>query len=147
MSYPTTLVEAVKYFENELVCINELIAMRWPDGVVFCIGCGEVGNCIWLSKQRRFKCRGCKKQFSVKVGTIFHDSPLGLDKWMVAMWMLANCRNGVSSYEIARTVGITQKSAWHMMHRIRKAMTDIGSDKLGSNGTPVEIDETFVGGK
>jgi len=146
MSYPTTLVEAVKYFENELVCINELIAMRWPDGVVFCIGCGEVGNCIWLSKQRRFKCRGCKKQFSVKVGTIFHDSPLGLDKWMIAMWMLANCRNGVSSYEIARNVGITQKSAWHMMHRIRKAMTDTSSTKLGSNA-PVEIDETFVGGK
>ena len=81
-------------------------------------------NLIWLANQKRYKCRGCKKQFSVKVGTIFHDSPLGLDKWMVAMWMLANCRNGVSSYEIARTIGITQKSAWHMMHRIRKAMTD-----------------------
>jgi transposase-like protein len=146
MSYPTTLVDAVKYFSNELVCINELVAMRWPDGVVFCIGCGEVGNCIWLAKQRRFKCRGCKKQFSVKVGTIFHDSPLGLDKWMVAMWMLANCRNGVSSYEIGRTIGITQKSAWHMMHRIRKAMTDTSSTKLGKNA-PVEIDETFVGGK
>jgi transposase-like protein len=147
MSYPTTLVDAVKYFSNELTCINEVIEMRWPDGVVFCIGCGEVGNCLWLSKQRRFKCRGCKKQFSVKVGTIFHDSPLGLDKWMVAMWMLANCRNGVSSYEIARTIGITQKSAWHMMHRIREAMTDKTSDKLGGNGSPVECDETFVGAK
>jgi hypothetical protein len=146
MAYPTTLVDAVKYFSNEQVCIDEVAAMRWPDGQQFCIGCGEVGNLLWLANQKRFKCRGCKKQFSVKVGTIFHDSPLGLDKWMVAMWMLANCRNGVSSCEIARTIGITQKSAWHMMHRIRKAMTDIGSDKLGGNG-PVEIDETFVGAK
>jgi transposase-like protein len=146
MSYPTTLVEAVKYFSNEQVCIDEVAEMRWPDGQKFCIGCGEIDNLIWLANQKRYKCRGCKKQFSVKVGTIFHDSPLGLDKWMVAMWMLANCRNGVSSYEIARTIGITQKSAWHMMHRIRKAMTDMSSGKLGSNG-PVEIDETFVGGK
>lgn len=146
MSYPITLTDAVKYFANEATCINEVIEMRWPDGVVFCIGCGEVGNCIWLSKQRRFKCRGCKKQFSVKVGTIFHDSPLGLDKWMVAMWMLANCRNGVSSYEIARTIGITQKSAWHMMHRIREAMADRTATKIGRVGL-VEVDETFVGGK
>jgi transposase-like protein len=146
MEYPTTLVDAIKYFSDHIICIDEVKLMRWPDGVVSCIGCGEIGNCIWLSKQRRFKCRSCKKQFSVKVGTIFEDSPLGLDKWMVAMWMLANCRNGVSSYEIARAIGITQKSAWHMLHRIRKAMTDVSSEKLGNNG-PVEIDETFVGGK
>jgi transposase-like protein len=146
MAYPTTLVEAVKYFSDEQVCIDEVAAMRWPEGNQFCIGCGEVGNLIWLANQKRYKCRGCKKQFSVKVGTIFHDSPLGLEKWMVAMWMLANCRNGVSSYEIARTIGITQKSAWHMMHRIRKAMTDASTDKMGGNG-PIEIDETFVGGK
>lgn len=146
MAYPKTLVDAVKYFSNEQVCIDEVAAMRWPDGQIVCMGCGEIGNTLWLANQKRYKCRGCKKQFSVKVGTIFHDSPLGLDKWMVAMWMLANCKNGVSSYEIARTIGITQKSAWHMLHRIREAMTDIGSDKLGGNG-PVEIDETFVGGK
>jgi transposase-like protein len=146
MGYPTTLVDAVKYFANEQVCIDEVAAMKWPDGQISCSGCGEIGNTIWLANQKRWKCRGCKKQFSVKVGTIFHDSPLGLDKWMVAMWMLANCRNGVSSYEIARTIGITQKSAWHMLHRIRKAMTDISSEQLGGNG-PVEIDETFVGGK
>jgi transposase-like protein len=147
MAYPTTLVDAVKYFSDEQVCIDELAEMRWPDGEKFCVACGEVGNLLWLANQKRWKCRGCKKQFSVKVGTIFHDSPLGLDKWMVAMWMLANCRNGVSSYEIARTIGITQKSAWHMMHRIREAMTDKSSDKLGGNGTPVECDETFVGAK
>jgi transposase-like protein len=146
MGTPKTLVDAVKYFSDEQVCIDEVAAMRWPDGQIVCMGCGEIGNTIWLANQKRWKCRGCKKQFSVKVGTIFADSPLGLDKWMVAMWMLANCKNGVSSYEIARSIGITQKSAWHMMHRIRKAMTDISSDKLGGNG-PVEIDETFVGGK
>jgi transposase-like protein len=146
MAYPTTLVDAVKYFSDEQVCIDEVMAMRWPDGEIACTGCGEIGNTIWLANQKRWKCRGCKKQFSVKVGTIFHDSPLGLDKWMVAMWMLANCRNGVSSCEISRTLGITQKSAWHMLHRIRKAMTDNTTTKIGGNG-PVEIDETFVGGK
>jgi transposase-like protein len=147
MAYPKTLVDAVKYFSNEQVCIDAVAEMKWPDGQISCSGCGEIGNTLWLANQKRWKCRGCKKQFSVKVGTIFHDSPLGLDKWMVAMWMLANCKNGVSSYEIGRTIGITQKSAWHMMHRIRKAMTDTGTDKLGGSGTPVEIDETFVGGK
>ena len=148
MAYPTTLVDAVKYFNDEQVCIDEVAAMRWPDGQISCMGCGEIGNVIWLANQKRWKCRGCKKQFSVKVGTIFNDSPLGLDKWMVAMWMLANCRNGVSSYEIARTIGITQKSAWHMLHRIRKAMADLTGNKLGGAGQPpIEIDETFVGGK
>ena len=146
MEYPSTLVEAVKYFSDEQTCISEVAAMRWPDGAVSCTACGLIGECIWLANQKRWKCRGCKKQFSVKAGTIFHDSPLGLDKWMVAMWMLANCRNGVSSYEISRTIGITQKSAWHMLHRIRKAMMETGADKLGGNG-PVEIDETFIGGK
>jgi transposase-like protein len=144
---PKTLTEAIRYYSDEQTCIDTLAALRWPDGEVSCSGCGEIGNTIWLANQKRWKCRGCKKQFSVKVGTIFHDSPLSLDKWLVAMWMLANCRNGVSSYEIARAIGITQKSAWHMMHRIRKAMTDMSSEKLGANGTPVEIDETFVGAK
>jgi transposase-like protein len=146
MAYPTTLVAAVKHFADEQICINAVAEMKWSDGQISCSGCGEIGNTIWLANQKRWKCRGCKKQFSVRVGTIFHDSPLGLDKWMVAMWMLANCKNGVSSYEIARTIGITQKSAWHMMHRIRTAMMDITGDKLGHDG-PVEIDETFVGGK
>jgi len=146
MAYPTTLVEAIKYFSDEQVCISEVAAMRWPDGEIVCAGCGEVGNVLWLENQKRWKCRGCKKQFSVKRGTIFEDSPLGLDKWLTAMWMLANCRNGVSSYEIARTIGITQKSAWHMLHRIREAMDDKTDIKLGGSG-PVEIDETFVGGK
>jgi transposase-like protein len=148
MAYPTTLVAAIRHFSDEQVCIDAVAEMRWPDGKVYCTGCGEIGNTIWLAVQKRWKCRGCKKQFSVKVGTIFHDSPLSLDKWLVAMWMLANCKNGVSSYEIARTIGITQKSAWHMMHRIRTAMEDVSGEKLGGSGKPpVEIDETFVGGK
>jgi transposase-like protein len=146
MSYPKTLVAAIKYFANEEVCIHEVAAMRWPDGEIFCMGCGEVGNLIWLANQKRWKCRACKKQFSVKAGTIFHDSALGLDKWLVAMWMLANCRNGVSSCELARTIGITQKSAWHMLHRIREAMADRSPAKMGGSG-PIECDETFVGGK
>jgi len=148
MAYPTTLVGAVKYFSNEQVCIDAVAEMKWPDGQISCSGCGQIGDTIWLANQKRWKCRGCKKQFSVKVGTIFHDSPLGLDKWMVAMWMLANCKNGVSSYEIARAIGITQKSAWHMLHRIRKAMKDATPKRtMGQSGKPVEVDETYIGGK
>jgi transposase-like protein len=143
---PQTLAEAVRFYSDEQTCIDTLAALRWPDGQVYCTGCGEIGNTIWLANQKRWKCRGCKKQFSVKVNTIFQDSPIGLDKWMVAVWMLANCRNGVSSYEIMRTIGVSQKCTWHMLHRIRLAMTDRMADKLGGNG-PIECDETFVGGK
>ena len=143
---PQTLTEAVRYYSDEQTCIDTLAALRWPDGQVYCPGCGEIGNTIWLANQKRWKCRGCKKQFSVKVNTIFQDSPIGLDKWMVAVWMLANCRNGVSSYEIMRAIGVSQKCTWHMLHRIREAMTDRTSEKLGGNG-PVECDETFVGAK
>jgi transposase-like protein len=143
---PQTLTEAIRYYSDELTCINLLASIRWADGQVCCSACGEIGNTIWLANQKRWKCRGCKKQFSIKVGTIFEDSPIGLDKWMVAVWMLANCRNGVSSYEIMRNIGVSQKCTWHMLHRIRKAMADLTAEKLGSNG-PVECDETFVGGK
>ena len=145
-SEPQTLSEAILYYSNEQTCIDLLASIRWPDGQVICSACGEIGNTIWLANQKRWKCRGCKKQFSVKVGTIFQDSPISLDKWMVAVWMLANCRNGVSSYEIMRAIGVSQKCTWHMLHRIRLAMTDLGSDKLGLD-SPIEIDETFVGGK
>jgi hypothetical protein len=98
-----------------------------------------------VKTRKLWHCKGCKKQFTLKVGTIFEDSPITLDKWMCAMWMLANCKNGVSSYEMHRTLGVTQKTAWFMLHRIRTAMTESGVT-LGENG-PVEIDETFVGGK
>lgn len=139
-----TLIQAVRYFSDPQVCIDTVAALRWPDGKPTCPKCGGQ-NHYYLAKQARWKCRSCSKQFSVKVGTIFEDSPLGLDKWLVAMWLLANCKNGISSYEVARDLGITQKSAWFMLHRIREAMGD-ESDKLGGKG-PVEIDETFVGGK
>ena len=143
---PQTLAEAIRFYSDDKTCIDTLAAMRWPDGQVVCSGCGEIGNTIWLANQKRWKCRGCKKQFSVKVGTIFEDSPLGLEKWMLAIWMLANCRNGVSSYEIARAIGITQKSAWHMMHRIRETMRPRDGRKLGGVDSEVETDETYVGG-
>jgi transposase-like protein len=142
---PQTLTEAIRYYSDELTCISLLASVRWPDGQVFCSACGEIGNTIWLANQKRWKCRGCKKQFSVKVGTIFQDSPIGLDKWLVAVWLLANCKNGVSSYEISRAIGVTQKCTWHMLHRIRKAMTDVSFEKLGGSG-PIEVDETFIGG-
>ncbi|HEY1575737.1 MAG TPA: IS1595 family transposase [Terracidiphilus sp.] len=146
MHDPQTLSEAIRYYSNEQTCIDLLAAIRWPDGQVICTACGEIGNTIWLANQKRWKCRGCKKQFSVKVGTIMEDSPISLDKWMVAFWMLANCRNGVSSYEIKRAIGVSQKCTWHMLHRIRLAMTDVACEKLGINA-PIECDETFVGGK
>lgn len=146
MAYPTTLQQAVKHFSDEQICIDAVAEMRWPDGIPACAWCGSE-NTKWMASQKRWNCRSCKKQFSVKRGTIFQDSPLGLDKWMVAMWMLANCRNGVSSYEISRAIGITQKSAWHMMHRIREAMKPRDGRKLGGDDTSVEVDESYIGGK
>jgi transposase-like protein len=100
-----------------------------------------------MPTQRRWKCRTCKKQFSVKVGTIFEDSAIGLDKWLIALWMLVNCKNGISSYEVGRDLGITQKSAWFVMHRLRLALQNRSLVKLGGPGSEVEVDETFVGGK
>ena len=87
---PQTLAEAIRHYSDEQTCTDLLVSLRWPDGQVYCPGCGEIGNTIWLANQKRWKCRGCKKQFSVKVNTVFENSPLGLDKWMVAVWMLAN---------------------------------------------------------
>lgn len=139
-----TLLEAVRYFSDTQTCIDTVARLRWPDGKPTCPKCwGQ--DVLWLSNQWRWKCRArnCKKQFSVKVGTIFEDSPIGLDKWLVAIWLLCNCKNGVSSYEVARDLGITQKSAWFMLHRIRRAM----QDEAGMLSGTVEMDETFFGGK
>lgn len=116
-----TLQEAVKYFSDKTNCINTVAALRWPDGKPTCPACGHQDH-YWLASQKRWKCKECWKQFSVKVGTIFEDSPLGLDKWLVALWMLVNCRNGVSSWEVHRDLGISQKSAWFMLHRLRLAL-------------------------
>lgn len=140
-----TLQQVIRYFSDEQVCIDTVAEMRWPDGPA-CPACGHKEH-YYLKTQRRWKCKECYKQFSVKVGTIFEDSPLPLDKWLCAMWLIANCKNGVSSCEIARDLGITQKSAWFMLHRIRKAMQDGSLVKMGGPDSEVEVDETFIGGK
>lgn len=141
---PKTLLEAIRYFSNLEVATKFFADLRWPDGPT-CPACGLVDkNHYYLKTRRVWKCRSCKKQFSVKAGTIFEDSPIGMDKWLPAMWMLVNCKNGKSSYELARDLGVTQKSAWFMLHRLRLAMQTGTWKKL--SGT-VEADETFVGGK
>jgi transposase-like protein len=139
-----TLTDAIRYFSDEQVCIDTVADMKWSNGPV-CPKCdGKADRQHWLKAQKRYQCRDCGKQYSVKVGTIFEDSAIKLDKWLVAMWMLANCKNGVSSYEIAKAVGVTQKSAWFMLHRIREAMKDTRKHKFGFGG-PVESDEAFIG--
>lgn len=142
---PTTLIQAVKYFSDVDTCNEYMKQIKWPDGKIICPKCGsdKVGE---IKTRRMLRCneKGCRKQFSYKVGTIFEDSPLGLDKWFVAVWCITNCKNGMSSYELARDLGITQKSAWHMLHRIRLAMQEGSFTKM--SGT-CEADETYVGGK
>jgi transposase-like protein len=144
---PTTLQQAILYFADQDNCLNTLIKLRWPDGVVVCPTCGRK-DVVFLKNQRKWQCKTVHhhRQFSIKVGTIFEDSPIKLDKWLVAIWMISNCKNGVSSYEIGRALGITQKSAWFMLHRIRLAMQARSLMKLGGKGVPVEVDETFIGG-
>ena len=143
MDAPKTFLEAVKYFQNEQVCIDAVAEMRWPNGVL-CPHC-EADKPYWLDTQKRWKCRKCRKQFSVKVGSIFEDSPISLTKWLPALWMLTNCKNGISSYEIAGDLGVTQKTAWFMLQRLRLVLRNKNAEKMGGNG-PVEVDETFVGG-
>ncbi|MGH7490342.1 MAG: IS1595 family transposase, partial [bacterium] len=139
---PKTLMEAIKFFARPGVALEFMAKMRWRNGP-FCDRCGEM-NPMFLKSVERWKCRGCRAQFSVKRGTIMEDCPIPLDKWLCAIWMIANCRNGVSSYEVARALGVTQKSAWFMLHRIRLAMQAGTVEKIG--GT-IETDETFIGGK
>lgn len=124
------------------MCVEFVARLRWPDGPV-CPRCGGTEH-SYLKTRRLWKCKSCKRQFSVKVGSIFEDSPIGLDKWLAAMWMIANSKNGVSSHEMARSLGITQKSAWFLLHRIRLAMQTGTFEKLDDE---IEVDETFIGGK
>ncbi len=141
---PATLQDAIRYFSDLDVCIQTLAASRWPDGVK-CPTCGNMkvtylkARCVWQCNAGHRD----RKQFSVKVGTIFEDSPLGLDKWFTAAWMVANCKNGVSSYEIHRAIGVTQKTAWFMDHRIRLAMQSGTFEKVAGK---FEADESFIGG-
>ena len=136
------------YFSDPNNALAYMTVLRWPDGVVTCPSCGR-NDVVFLHNQRKWQCKSvhAKRQFSAKVGTIFEDSPIPLEKWLVVVWMLSNCRNGVSSYEIARTIGVTQKSAWFMLHRIRVGLQDVSGGKLGGPSGPVEIDETYIGGK
>jgi transposase-like protein len=148
MDSPQTLQQAIRYFTEYENCRSFMVAVRWPDGKVRCPHCDsdKVG---YLEKARVYRCYGdhAKQKFSLKVGTIFEDSPIGLDKWLPAVWLLVNCKNGVSSYEIHRALGVTQKTAWFMLHRIRLAMQCGSFVKLGGNGGEVEVDETYIGGK
>jgi transposase-like protein len=145
MNKPKTLQQAIQYFSDEQVCIDTVAAIRWPNGPI-CPACGHKEH-YYLKSQRRWKCKDCHKQFSVKLGTIFEDSPISLDKWLAALWMLVNCKNGISSYEVGRALGLTQKSAWFVLHRLRLALQKHSLVKLGGKGTEVEVDETFIGGK
>jgi len=146
MTEPKSLQEAIVYFSNPDNCIDYLAIRRWPDGKVVCPTCG-CETVKFSEKRRTWTCakHHAKREFSIKIGTVMEDSPIPLDKWLTATWMVTNCKNGISSYEIARDVTVTQKSAWFMLHRIRLAMRD---DFFGSKlGGEVEVDETFIGGK
>lgn len=138
---PKTLQQAIQYFSDPETCLHFIMPIVWPDGVA-CSHCGGKSH-SFISTRSKWFCKGCKKQFSVKTGTIMEDSPLGLDKWLVAMWLIGNAKNGISSYEIHRALGITQKTAWFLLHRIRVAMAQGTFKKL--SGT-VEADETHLGG-
>lgn len=142
---PKTLIEAVRYFSDPEICHAYMIGIKWPSGEIRCPKCGggQIGH---IRTRMVFQCKtkGCRKQFSTKVDTIFEDSSLGLDKWFIAVWMIANCKNGASSCELARAIGVTQKSAWHMLHRIRLAMKTKTFRKITGE---IEADESFVGGK
>jgi transposase-like protein len=142
MGTPKTLADAIVWFRNADSALKYFAACRWPNGVE-CPYC-QAKDPMFLATRRIWKCRACRKQFSVKVGSIFEDSPLGLDKWLPCVWLISNCKNGVSSYEIARDLGVTQKTAWFMLHRVRESMQDKSTVKLAGE---VEVDESFIGGK
>src|SRR5947207_1270529 len=137
---PETLIEAIRYFTDADVSLNFMASLRWPDGKVKCPICGSE-SVTFMPSRRLWQCktRHPKRQFSVKVGTIFEDSPVGLDKWLPAMWLIVSCKNGISSYELARDIGVTQTTGWFMLQRLRLALQRGGFDKIGG---PTEADET-----
>jgi transposase-like protein len=140
-----TLQQAIQFFSNYENCHNFMVSLRWPDGKVTCPHCSS-NKVTFLAKPRAWKCYSNhpKPRFTLKTGTVFEDSPLGLDKWLPVLWMVVNCKKGISSYQVHRDMGVTQKTAWFMLHRCRLAMQDITGGKLGGE---VEVDETFIGGK
>ena len=139
-----TLQEAMQHFSDADTCLGYLVPIRWPEGIT-CPHCGSK-EYAFISSRKIWRCKGnaCKKQFSVKIGTVMEDSPLGLDKWLCGIWLISNAKNGISSYEVHRALGITQKTAWFLLHRIRFAMQFGFTGKLKGD---VEVDETFIGGK
>jgi transposase-like protein len=145
---PETLQQAIEWFSHPDYCHAYMVQMRWPDGIVTCPICNKPDP-TYLKTQRRFKCKGKhpRAQFSVKVGTIFEDSPIPLKSWLLAVWQITNCKNGISSYELARAIDVTQKTAWFMNHRIRLAMQGDEGGSFGLDGAEVEVDETYIGGK
>jgi transposase-like protein len=147
MNKPKTLQQAIQFFTSYENCRDFMVAIRWPDGKVRCPQC-DSDKVTYLENARLYRCYGDhpRQKFSLKVGTIFEDSPIPLEKWLPAVWLLVNCKNGVSSYEIHRALGVTQKSAWFMMHRIRLAMQTKSFLKMGGSGKAIEADESFIGG-
>jgi transposase-like protein len=141
--FPETLKDAIQFFADDDRALNFMAAIRWPNGVNNCPRC-NASDTVFMPARRLWRCRSCQKQFSIKIGTIFEESPLGLDKWLPCFWMIINAKNGISSCEVARALGVTQKTAWFMLHRVRMALHIDSSDKLSGE---VEVDETFVGGK
>jgi len=139
---PKTLMDAVRYFANPDRCEKIVASMIWPDGKAVCPKC-KATDVTYMQSRRMWQCNSCRKQFSVKVGTIFEKSPVPLDKWLTAMWLIANSKNGISSYAIHRGIGVTQKTAWFMLHRIRAAMHNGSVQKLSGE---IEADETYIGG-
>src|SRR6266704_193336 len=148
METPSDLRNAIVYFNDVEHCREFMVELCWPDGKVKCPRCGSE-KILWIAKERVWKCYGKHDhaKFSLKTGTIFEDSPIPLQKWLPAAWLIINRKNGISSYEVGRALGVTQKSAWFMMHRIRLAMQSGSFQKLGGDGNEVEVDETFIGGK
>lgn len=147
MKRPTNLIQAIQFFSNYQNCYDYLVSLRWPHGHPQCPHCGS-GHVTYLENQRRWKCytKHPQQQFSLKTGTIFEDSPVGLDKWLTTLWLIVNAKNGISSYEIHRSIGVTQKTAWFMGHRIRTALHHGSFEQMVLMGS-YEVDETFIGGK
>jgi transposase-like protein len=147
METPKTLQRAIQHFSDEQTCIDTVAKMRWPNGAV-CPAC-EHKEHWYLASQKRWKCKECHKQFTVKLGTVFEDSPIPLQKWLPALWMLVNCRNGISSYEIARDLGVSQKAGWFMLQRLRLALQEGTIEKKmgGGENSEVEVDEAYIGGR
>jgi len=142
MSLPSTLVEAVRYFSDPDVCLKYVAGLVWPNGIPVCPRCTSRAN-YYLETRRIWKCKTCGKQFSVRTGTVMADSHVSLDKWLVAIWAIANAKNGISSWELHRAIGVTQKTAWFLLHRVRAAMHNRSLSKLRGE---VESDETYIGG-